>query len=80
MTLEQLAERAKLTPNYVGSVEAGQRDPSLSTVIAIAEGLRVPVAELIGGHADDLSASALGGAPFGDRSTRRSGRCAPAAP
>jgi len=61
LTLEQLAERAKLTPNYVGSVEAGQRDPSLSTVLAIAAGLKVSAAELLGTH-DELSAPALEGA------------------
>lgn len=49
LTLEQLAERAGLTPNYVGSVEHGRRDPSLSTVAALAKGLRVPAAELLGG-------------------------------
>ena len=41
MTLEELAERAQLTPNYVGSVERGRRDPSLSTVVALAKGLNV---------------------------------------
>jgi transcriptional regulator with XRE-family HTH domain len=49
LTLEQLAERAGLTPNFVGSVENGQRDPSLSTVLALAKGLRTPLAELLGG-------------------------------
>ncbi len=49
LTLEQLAERAELTPNYVGTVENGKRDPSLSTVVALAKGLHVPPAELLGG-------------------------------
>lgn len=49
MTLEQLAERSGLTPNYVGTVEAGLRDPSLSTVLSLARGLSVPPGELIGG-------------------------------
>jgi transcriptional regulator with XRE-family HTH domain len=52
LTLEQLAERAGLTPNFVGSVENGQRDPSLSTVLALAKGLRTPLAELLGGVRD----------------------------
>jgi len=47
LTLEQLAERAGLTPNFVGSVENGQRDPSLSTVLALAKGLHTPVGELL---------------------------------
>lgn len=47
-TLEQLAERSKLSPNYVGTIESGRRDPSLSTVLALAKGLRVPAGELLG--------------------------------
>ena len=48
MTLEELAERAGLSPNYIGTVENGRRDPSLSTVLALAKGLRVPPGELLG--------------------------------
>jgi len=58
MTLEQLAERAGLSPNYVGSVENGRRDPSLSTVLALAKGLKSPPGELLGG-AKDLSPEAF---------------------
>jgi transcriptional regulator with XRE-family HTH domain len=54
LTLEQLAERSELTPNYIGSVENGRRDPSLSTVLALAKGLGVAPAELLGNR-DDLS-------------------------
>jgi transcriptional regulator with XRE-family HTH domain len=46
MTLDVLAARAGLTPNYVGGVEMGKRDPSLSTVLAIAIGLGIRAAEL----------------------------------
>lgn len=49
MTIEQLAEKAGLTPNYLGTLEVGRRDPSLSTVLALAKGLGVPPAELFGG-------------------------------
>ncbi len=48
LTLEQLAERAGLSPNYIGSIEGGKRDPSLTTVVALAKGLRVPAGELLG--------------------------------
>jgi len=58
ITLEELAERSKLSPNYVGSVENGRRDPSLSTVLALAKGLRVPAGELVGG-VKELSSEAL---------------------
>jgi transcriptional regulator with XRE-family HTH domain len=49
LTLEQLADRAGLTPNYIGTIENGKRDPSLSTVIALSSGLRISPAELFGG-------------------------------
>src|SRR3954468_12797369 len=49
LTLEQLAERSGLTPNYIGTIENGKRDPSLSTVMAIAAGLSVQAGELFGG-------------------------------
>jgi transcriptional regulator with XRE-family HTH domain len=57
MTLEQLAESSHLTPNYIGTIENGKRDPSLSTVLALAKGLRTSPAELFGGI-QDLSAPA----------------------
>ncbi len=52
LTLEQLAERSGLTPNYIGTVENGRRDPSLSTVMSLAVGLGVPAGELVGGVAE----------------------------
>jgi transcriptional regulator with XRE-family HTH domain len=58
MTIEELAERSGLTPNYVGTVEIGDRDPSLSTLVALARGLSVSPGELVGGF-DRLSPAAL---------------------
>jgi transcriptional regulator with XRE-family HTH domain len=58
LTLEQLAERSGLTPNYIGTVENGRRDPSLSTISALARGLGVPTGELIGG-VFDMSSEAI---------------------
>jgi transcriptional regulator with XRE-family HTH domain len=58
ITLEDLARASGLTPNYLGSIELGKRDPSLSTLGAIAKGLRVPVGELLGGSRE-LSPSGL---------------------
>ena len=49
MTIEQLSERSGLTPNYIGTVEIGDRDPSLSTITALAKGLSVGPGELLGG-------------------------------
>jgi transcriptional regulator with XRE-family HTH domain len=47
--LEQLAERADLSPNYLGTIENDRRDPSLSTVEHIARALGTSPAELLGG-------------------------------
>lgn len=65
LTLEQLAEKSALTPNYIGSVENGRRDPSLSTVLALAKGLSISPAELLGGVAE-LSPAALEAAQMFD--------------
>lgn len=48
LTLEQLAEGSKLSPHYLSTVETGGRDPSLSTVVAIAKGLGAEPGELLG--------------------------------
>lgn len=48
LTLEGLAERCGLTPNYIGSVELGRRDPGLSTVMSLAKALDIPPGELMG--------------------------------
>jgi transcriptional regulator with XRE-family HTH domain len=58
MTIEGLAERAGLTPNYVGTIETGRRDPSLSTIVSLARALSVSPSELLGGL-DGLSPRAL---------------------
>lgn len=58
MTLDGLSKRSGLTPNYIGGVEMGLRDPSLSTCCKLAKGFAVPVAELLGGQ-HGLSPAAL---------------------
>lgn len=57
LTLEQLAERSGLTPNYIGTVENGHRDPSLSTVLALARGLGLAPGDLLGGLGELSAAS-----------------------
>lgn len=47
LTLEQLAERAGLHPNYVGSVERGERNVSLFNIWRMASGLDVSAAQLL---------------------------------
>jgi transcriptional regulator with XRE-family HTH domain len=48
MSLEVLAHASGLTPNYIGSIETGRRDPSLSSVLLLARGLDVMAGELLG--------------------------------
>jgi transcriptional regulator with XRE-family HTH domain len=48
MTLEALAEASGITPNYIGAIEMGRRDPGLSTVLKLARGLRLTPGELLG--------------------------------
>lgn len=48
LTQEQLADRAGLSSIYLGTIENGRRDPSVSTVFSLARGLGVPVPELLG--------------------------------
>jgi transcriptional regulator with XRE-family HTH domain len=48
LTLNALSAGADLTANYIGTIEAGQRDPSLSTMRKLAAGLGAPLGELLG--------------------------------
>lgn len=69
LTLEQLAERAGLTPHYIGAIENGYRDPSLSTVDKLARALGVPKGVLLG-RAPVLSPIALVFAKLFDAASR----------
>jgi transcriptional regulator with XRE-family HTH domain len=53
LTIEELAERADLSTNYLGAVERGEKNPSLTTVAAIASGLGVSVRALVTGEDED---------------------------
>ena len=59
-TLDDLAEAAGLTPNFIGGVENGRRNPSLTTMGRIAKGLGVHLADLLG--MPELSSEAVGAA------------------
>ena len=47
LTIEQLAERAELSKNFIGAVERGEKNPSLGTLVAIARGLEVAAGALL---------------------------------
>ena len=47
ITIEQLAELAGLHPNYVGSVERGERNLSLFNIWRLAGALDVSVSQLV---------------------------------
>jgi transcriptional regulator with XRE-family HTH domain len=52
-TVAVLAERAGLSPNYLGAIEIGTREPSLSAIAAVAGALGVSIGELFGEHPPD---------------------------
>ena len=58
LTLEDLAHRAGLSAPYLSTIEGGKRDPSVSTVLAVAKALQVPPGELLG-VGEGVSAEAL---------------------
>jgi transcriptional regulator with XRE-family HTH domain len=47
LTLEDLAERAELHPNYLGRVERGEEHVSLSALVRIAQALNCRVHDLV---------------------------------
>ncbi|CAB3688137.1 helix-turn-helix domain-containing protein [Trinickia soli] len=47
LTQENVAEAAELHPNYVSSVERGERNISICNIARIAKALGVPMAELV---------------------------------
>ena len=46
LTQESLADNSGLDRSYIGGVERGERNPTLSVIEKIAAGLGVPVAHL----------------------------------
>lgn len=48
-TIEEIARRAGISTNFIGSIELGKRNPSVLTIAGIARGLGVPLRDLFGG-------------------------------
>jgi len=46
LTQSEVAYRVGLDPNYVGLIERGQRNPSFTSILKIANGLGITLAEL----------------------------------
>jgi transcriptional regulator with XRE-family HTH domain len=46
ITQEQLSFRSEVNRTYMGSVERGEKTPSLHTIIKIAKGLNISLKEL----------------------------------
>mgnify|MGYP004548282461 CR=1 FL=1 len=59
MSQEQLAERAGLHRNYVGLLERGERNASLTTLFAVARAMNVSPAQLLAGDEPNLGGGRL---------------------
>lgn len=52
LTQEALAHRSGLNRTYIGSLESGQRNPSLENIARLALALEADVSDLVGGLQD----------------------------
>ncbi len=50
LTLEELAFRAQMHPNYLGDIERGKRNLSLANLKRVADGLKRSLAEVVDIH------------------------------
>lgn len=55
LTIEELAFRAHLHPNYLGDIERGNRNPTLLNLKKIAEGLNKPLTSFFTGIRTDTA-------------------------
>lgn len=47
LTQEALAERANISPRHISYLENGDRQPTLTVLLALSGGLDVPMSELL---------------------------------
>ncbi|MBI4027081.1 MAG: helix-turn-helix transcriptional regulator [Verrucomicrobia bacterium] len=57
LTQEQLAEKSGLSRNYIGLLEIGHRQPSLTTTLQIQRALGVKLKDLVGEGGESLRVS-----------------------
>lgn len=50
--MDQLAEQAGLSKAYLSRLEAGERQPSIATLLALGRALQVPMSQLLGETGD----------------------------
>lgn len=55
LSREELAERAGIHPNYLGSVERGETNAGIENIARIAKALKVPAHRLLMPKGDDTS-------------------------
>jgi DNA-binding XRE family transcriptional regulator len=48
MTQETLAEKADVSPKMISTIERGEINPSLNLMDSIAQGLKIPLAQMVG--------------------------------
>lgn len=58
LTQEKLAERAGLTPKFLGEVERVETNPSATSLVRIAAGLQVDIGDLFNATSDAIPVSA----------------------
>ncbi len=57
LTIEELANEADISPNFLGKLERAQSTMSLETLIKIANALQIGLDDLIGYETDHVSSS-----------------------
>ena len=53
LTQERLAEKVSLSPTYLAKLEAGNRTPSIETLMALATELELDLGDLVTGIGED---------------------------